>query len=173
MQESKKGQYFSFDAIMATLVFLLAVSLLSNYWFGVRASAEKGSDAYKEALRISDALLGDGSPPEWQTGSQVYSYGLAQSNGTSELNMTKAKRFFQQLANNYTGTQAMLRTNEQLIISIDDISGNTPSPLYFGGHAPQNPTTAVKAVRIATIYDSTTGKYLPVRLTITLWDSNQ
>ncbi|HIH22254.1 TPA: hypothetical protein HA238_00835 [Candidatus Micrarchaeota archaeon] len=59
---TSKGQYFSFDAIIASVVFVLTVLALMSYWNSVKAGMETYSDeTTKEAIRISDLLL---SPPE-------------------------------------------------------------------------------------------------------------
>jgi hypothetical protein len=170
-QNSKKGQYFSFDAIMATLVFLLAVSLLSNYWFGVRAAAEKGDDTYKEALRISDSLLGEGVPQNWHTGSTAYSFGLAKTNATAELDKAKILRFISLLASNYTGVREGLRTAEHIHISIEELSATPPIPLYSGGRIPNAATTAVTVSRISTMTNGAVLK--PVKLTLVLWNDRR
>ena len=53
-----KGQYFSFDAIIASVVFVLTVLALMSYWNSVKAGMETYSDeTTKEAIRISDLLL--------------------------------------------------------------------------------------------------------------------
>lgn len=60
--KTSKGQYFSFDAIIASVVFVLTVLALMSYWNSVKAGMETYSDeTTKEAIRISDLLL---SPPE-------------------------------------------------------------------------------------------------------------
>ncbi|PIT84248.1 hypothetical protein COU37_04255 [Candidatus Micrarchaeota archaeon CG10_big_fil_rev_8_21_14_0_10_45_29] len=56
-----RGQYFSFDAIVASVIFLLAISILINHWYALRSQmGEEGSYLQNEAHRISDLLLGTG-----------------------------------------------------------------------------------------------------------------
>jgi len=175
MQKSSKGQYFSFDAIMATMVFLLAISLLSNYWFGVRAAAEKGDDTYKEALRISDALMGTGVPQNWQAGGPAYSFGLATTNKTAELDKNKTERFIQMLNNNleYPKVREGLRTSEQINVTVEELSSD-PLPYYVsGGHSPDGATTALKVVRIATMDTLDNGKLKPVKVTLIVWNDRR
>jgi hypothetical protein len=63
----KKGQYFSFDAIIAAVIFVASISLLTTYWFGVRAIMDaRSNDLFGEALRVSDSLLTPGNPPDWE-----------------------------------------------------------------------------------------------------------
>lgn len=90
-----KGQYFSFDAIVATVIFVLAISLLVNYWFGARAVMEgMEEDMYREALRLGDSLLTPGNPSSapsfWEdflstTPDQINQVGFADSPGTNIL----------------------------------------------------------------------------------------
>lgn len=66
---TKKGQFFSYDAISGGVVFLIAVALLYSYWFGASPTMQKEAraDLVRETLRLSDALLTTGSPNDWQT----------------------------------------------------------------------------------------------------------
>ncbi len=62
-----KGQYFSFDAIIATVIFILALLALLSYWQSLRTSLDvQSGDLTKEAIRISDALLTPGYLPSGQ-----------------------------------------------------------------------------------------------------------
>lgn len=57
-----KGQYFSFDAIVASVIFVLALMALLSYWHGVRSYLDyQNSDVQKEAVRISNLLF---TPPQ-------------------------------------------------------------------------------------------------------------
>ena len=78
VRHTTKGQYFSFDALMSALILVLAVSLLSAYWFGVQNnSLQQESRMLSRALSISDSLLTSGSPPDWEDADSVRSFGLA------------------------------------------------------------------------------------------------
>ena len=60
-----KGQYFSFDAIIASLIFLMAIVSLISYWHSIRTSVGyQNSEMLTEAFRISDLLMGPGYPPD-------------------------------------------------------------------------------------------------------------
>ena len=55
-----KGQYFSFDALMATLMFLTALMLMFSFWtFSVNASSNDLEGMRKEVIRISSLLISD------------------------------------------------------------------------------------------------------------------
>ena len=60
-----KGQYFSFDAIIASLIFLMAIVSLISYWQSLRTSVGyQNSEMVGEAFRISDTLMTQGYPPD-------------------------------------------------------------------------------------------------------------
>jgi len=62
MKMYKKGQYFSFDAIIAAVIFLMAVVLLLGYWHSIKTFLDyQTSDVMKENLRIASLLF---VPPE-------------------------------------------------------------------------------------------------------------
>ncbi|MFH2106444.1 MAG: hypothetical protein ABII22_04235 [Candidatus Micrarchaeota archaeon] len=53
-----KGQYFSFDAIVASVIFILAIVSLLSYWDSIRSNLDfQNSDVSREAFRVSEALL--------------------------------------------------------------------------------------------------------------------
>ncbi len=58
MRNYKKGQYFSFDAIVASIIFILTFISLVSYWFSVKSMLEsKENELEKQAIRISDFML--------------------------------------------------------------------------------------------------------------------
>jgi len=60
-----KGQYFSFDAIVASVIFVLALMALLSYWHSVRTYLDyQTSDVQKEAVRLSNLLF---APPEFSS----------------------------------------------------------------------------------------------------------
>jgi hypothetical protein len=57
----RKGQYFSFDAIIASVIFVLTIMMLLSYWNSVRTFLDyQANDLNKEATRVSNLLF---SPP--------------------------------------------------------------------------------------------------------------
>ncbi len=56
-----KGQYFSFDAIIASVIFVLALVALLSYWHSVKSFLDyQGGALSKDAIRISNLLF---TPP--------------------------------------------------------------------------------------------------------------
>ncbi|MFA5382150.1 MAG: hypothetical protein WC356_03220 [Candidatus Micrarchaeia archaeon] len=64
-KNTRKGQYFSFDIIIAVILFIITISLIFSYWFSIREIIKTNdSETYRTAIRISDVLVSKGNP-EW------------------------------------------------------------------------------------------------------------
>ncbi len=58
-----KGQYFSFDAIIGGIIFILTAMALFSYWNGVNSSLDQNHDLLaREAFRISEMLFTPADP---------------------------------------------------------------------------------------------------------------
>lgn len=56
--KGRKGVYFSFDAIIASIIFILTVISLLSYWYSVRETViSEDSLLMDEALRISNIMF--------------------------------------------------------------------------------------------------------------------
>ena len=76
-----KGQYFSFDAIIASLIFIMAIVSLVSYWQSLRTSVGyQNSEIVSEAFRISNNLMSQGFPP-YELCQDMEQAGLALENG--------------------------------------------------------------------------------------------
>lgn len=57
----KKGQYFSFDAIVGAVIFVMAISILLNHWFTLNSQMnEQTTFLQDEALRLSEIMMSAG-----------------------------------------------------------------------------------------------------------------
>lgn len=55
---NRKGVYFSFDAIIASVIFILAIISLFSYWYSIRETIMAEDSIMKEeALRVSNLLF--------------------------------------------------------------------------------------------------------------------
>jgi len=83
-----KGQYFSFDAIIGGVIFILTAMALFSYWYGISGTLDQGHEMLaKEAFRISEMIntpmepglamgwrdqhlnytkIGEGHCPQWE-----------------------------------------------------------------------------------------------------------
>ncbi len=54
----RKGQYFSFDAIVASVIFILTFISFLSYWFSVKSALDsKDEELSREAARITDGMF--------------------------------------------------------------------------------------------------------------------
>ncbi|MCX8194748.1 MAG: hypothetical protein N3G22_01420 [Candidatus Micrarchaeota archaeon] len=92
----KKGQYFSFDAIVAAVIGIIALSTLIAYWSGAQSAVDsRALPLHSEAARMSAALLSPGEPANWTNflppsggiGGNIRQVGIASQSGV--LNRTK------------------------------------------------------------------------------------
>lgn len=76
---SMKGQYFSFDAIIASVIFLLAIFMLFGYWHSVKTFLEyQSGQVSREAMRVSSVLFMPGFP-QGADCTRMTTFGLATS----------------------------------------------------------------------------------------------
>ena len=62
----KKGQYFSFDAIIATVIVVIAMTSLLTYWFSVQSVVDAKSNYMQSAaMNMADTLMSPGIPENW------------------------------------------------------------------------------------------------------------
>lgn len=83
---SKKGQYFSFDAIIASVIFLLTLIMLLSYWHSVRTYLDyQANDLSREATRLSTILF---TPPTGTDCKNLKRLGFVNSWSDKRLNGT-------------------------------------------------------------------------------------
>lgn len=165
--ETSKGQYFSFDAIMSALILVIAVSMLSSYWFGVQnAPVQQDDRMQRRALAISDALLTSGNPVDWRVAADAKVFGLANAQNSS-LSADKIVKFANYLnaGNNYN-TTCNSYSVPNFFVAIDALDGGGTD--YTLGHAPAIDAAAqAQVVRVGTLE----GKI--VNLKVIVWAKNQ
>lgn len=74
---SLKGQYFSFDAIIGGVIFILTAMALFSYWYGISGTLDQRHESLaKEAFRISEMLytpIDPGLAVDWRDAHLNYS----------------------------------------------------------------------------------------------------
>ena len=160
-----KGQYFSFDAIIATVIMVLAFSSLVAYWYGAQTVVESRTySRLADANRIAESLLSPGSPSNWNDLgdiNQIRQIGIATSFG-NELNRSKVDDF-EANANgaNYAEFGNLLRAGGEYFILIERT--DTGDIIAAIGHSHVNANVTAVANRGATL----DGR--PVRMRVFLW----
>jgi len=176
-----KGQYFSFDAVVATLIMVVAITSLVAYWFGVQSVVEsRNNPMYADSLRIAESLLSPGSPSNWTayvTGNtadleNIRQIGLAK-NFSNELDRNKIEKL-QYLVQNqlkYNETGRIMRATGDYFIKIEQT--DKPDGEYFeiGSDPAQygKNATEVSIANRGAVLDDGSGKLVPMRLRLYLW----
>ncbi len=177
-QGTRKGQYFSFDAMVAVIIFVLAVSLLTSYWFGVRAIMDAQSDDIaKDALRLSDSLIGPGNPIDWAiriwpSSAGPTQFGLCTDYSSDVLDEQKLEKFQQRGDSDYEGLKTGLRIGNDFYVNITDPLGEYG---YDAGWAPPAGIKNVVIVRRVVALNASDGMgghaQRPMSLNIYLWNN--
>jgi hypothetical protein len=149
-----KGQYFSFDAIMASVIFVLALVALLSYWHSVRSFLDFQNDQIsKDAITVSNQLFSPASPsPDCAT---IDRLGFA-----LDWNDRRANQSIIDCSKTQTQDwlRAKLGTPYGVSIKITDLANGTIE--YIGGDVPSGTTNVIKIRRLATVVNSTNGTYL-------------
>lgn len=197
--EGMKGQYFSFDAIVATVIVVLAITTLSAYWFSVQSVVEaKSSHLYASALRIGDILLSPGVPDAWNdprvlkldditTLSSVQQLGL--TNGYSnDINQSKVETLQGMAADKdfYSGMKKLLHADgygEEVYVLVQQADDNSKIYQlgcdYATGIDPAYPVAGVaiahRGGRLVFEPDALGLQKapVPVRVLVSFWRQNQ
>ncbi|MFH1285012.1 MAG: hypothetical protein ABIH99_00340 [Candidatus Micrarchaeota archaeon] len=161
--KNKKGQFFSYDALISVVIFLLAFSILIFYWTNIRAvSEDPREDMQKSALSLSDALLTPGNPSNWDSlavnNEFLYQIGVANDSETNVINTTKMCKLVDFAATNYDATKNALQMPYNYYIAVEDAGGNVKSaacssvPTELKAGVPiqptNNPSNVVNIVRV-------------------------
>lgn len=100
---NRKGVYFSFDAIIASVIFILTIISLLSYWYSVRETVMSEDPLIaEEALRISNLLF---LPSE-------DSFGFALSHEDKSLDVAKIINY----ENKYFPDEEMERMRQDLSV---------------------------------------------------------
>jgi len=171
-----KGQYFSFDAIIATVIMVLAFSSLVAYWYGAQAVVEsRNYSRLADANRIAESLLSPGSPSDWNELSYTYQIrqiGIATSFG-NELDMGKVDALLLNANPNAGGNYAemgnLMRTGGDYFILIERPDDSGGLLREIGKYPiPANATFVAVANRGVTYRDAD-GNSRPARMRVFLW----
>ncbi len=85
----RKGQFFSYDAIVAGLMFILLLTLLYTYWNSLRSTISvRIDDVTRIAMDASNLLMTPGFPINWDS-SNYNQIGLTSSYNSICIEQTK------------------------------------------------------------------------------------
>ncbi|MFA6214371.1 MAG: hypothetical protein WC717_03775 [Candidatus Micrarchaeia archaeon] len=160
-----KGQYFSFDAVIATVIMVLAFSSLVAYWHGAQTVVEeRNSNRLADAYRMAESLLSPGAPGNWEDGAigNVRQLGISRGYG-NELDEGKVDALVAFSQDDYEGTGRLLRAGGDYRIVIEYTMPMMAPVAEIGGNFPENADYVVVANR------GITYKGKPGRMRVFLW----
>jgi hypothetical protein len=150
-----KGQYFSFDAIIGAVIFIMALVALLSYWHSVKSYLDYQSDPLSsEAVRVANLMFTPPSPsPDC---SSMTSLGFAMSWNDSRVN---ASMISCAEGLNESELEQDLGTPYAVSINVTDLSATPPpAPLTIPSlGVPKDAQNVVIMHRLATVVNSTDG----------------
>jgi len=163
---AQKGQYFSFDAVIATIIMVLAFSTLVAYWHGAQSVLEeRAGSRLADAGRIAESLLSPGSPPDWDNGmyiTDIRQPGIAKGFG-NELDGWKVAQLQLLSSQDYEGVGNLLRAGGDYYVLIERTERVGAPVAEIGRPYHANASYVVAATRGATLDGH------PVRMRVFLW----
>jgi len=156
----RKGQYFSFDAIIASVIFMIAVVMLLSYWHSVKTFLEyQSGDMSREAMRIAAMLLSPPSP-SYALGNNcgnMQSIGLVNSFVDKTINESTLEclRSQQQVNSNFLKSKFATPYNVAINVTKVAKAGSSKPDYYTIGTIDTSKPSSeiVKIRRIATLVD--------------------
>ncbi len=156
-----KGQYFSFDAIMASVIFVLALVALLSYWHSVKSFLDyQNDDLSKEAIRISNLLFA----PSSSDCASVEKLGFAISWSDRRINSS-----ILECAAKHDGAWLKDKLETPYNASIKIISVSSASINYIGEPVPAGVQNVVNIRRLATVYNFTDKTSYPVVVDLSVY----
>ncbi|MEM3455097.1 MAG: hypothetical protein QXT72_00860 [Candidatus Micrarchaeia archaeon] len=154
---TKKGQFFSYDAIVAGVLFILLLTILYNYWNSLRTAVSvRIDDSSRIALSVSNMLLTPGYPLDWNS-TNFNQIGLTEDYNTIKINEAKVSNLTLISYINYELMKERLGVGPyEIYITIGD---------EIIGIAPLNPTSKVTISRPAIYKDRLEN------LSVTIWST--
>jgi len=167
-----KGQYFSFDAIIAAVIFIMALVALLSYWHSVKSYLDYQNDPVsQDAVRISNLLFTPPTPSPPPGASSV-------CDGMTRLGFSISwddRRVDQSIvdctstaASNPEFLQRVLGTPYDVEIDVTDLSYARPT-VVIGAPVPADAIEVVKMRRLATIVNQSDGSNYPAAFDISLY----
>jgi len=150
-----KGQYFSFDAIIASVIFVLALVALLSYWHSVRSFLDYQNDPLsKDVIRVSNLLFTPPSPISSSCG-DMDRLGFARAWDDRRVNESIVDCAESQ---NQAWLRSKLSTAYGTSISVTNLEDG--SVRTIGGEVPSGTANVVKIRRLATLVNGTGGTIL-------------
>jgi hypothetical protein len=116
----RKGQVWSYDLIVGSIIFVIAMGILAFFWWSARTNISENKDAMvAESAKVSDVLMSPGIPANWNmlvkltdqsTWANVQQIGLAEDWGSNILSIDKLYKFTNMSLLNYPAVKSKIRS---------------------------------------------------------------
>jgi len=141
----RKGQVWSYDLIIGSILFVIAMGILAFFWWSVRTNMTEEKDKMiLESIKVADSLVSPGSPTNWEsavnlndqsTWQGIQQIGLVRSwndNDSNILSIDKVNKFRMMSLTNYSFTKTRLRSQYDFYIQflIHDVNGTDKMAKY-------------------------------------------
>ena len=184
-----KGQVWSYDLIIGSILFLITLGMLTFFWWSVTTSISTSEEkTIIESLKFSDMLLTPGIPEIWfvnsssaQTWNNVQQIGLTTNTSKRTLEWIKLGSFYDMSAYNYSPTRLKANSPYDYYIYLTQHNGTEQAIgvvgygsgiiYYSAGLDPvaYNAKAIVKTERIA-IYQNEIVRFKLLTWTSQAWD---
>jgi hypothetical protein len=149
-----KGQYFSFDAIIASVIFVLALVALLSYWHSVRSFLDYQNDPLsKDAIRVSNLLFTPPAPSSACGTMEKLGFAAAWDDKRLDPDLIDCAEGMSQAS-----LKANLSTPYGVVINITNVANGSVTTI--GGDVPAGAVNVVKIRRLSTALNSSGGTYL-------------
>ncbi len=150
-----KGQYFSFDAIIASVIFVLALFALLSYWHSVRSLLDFQNEALgKDAVRVSNLFFTPPSPPEADCNSlERLGFAFSWDDRRVDEALLKCAE-----TKDPGELKELLGTANNVSVEVENLANNEVT--LIGGPVPAEVVDVVKIRRLATVVDANGDTYL-------------
>lgn len=137
LDKLRKGQVWSYDLMMSSILFVIAMGILAFFWWSARTNMTEEKDTMTLAsIKVADTLVSPGSPTDWQssidvnnqsTWSDIQQIGLGRSWSDTDSNVISTDKLysFQMMSfNNYSFTKSRLNSQYDYYIQFIIHNGN-------------------------------------------------
>jgi hypothetical protein len=168
-----KGQYFSFDAIIASVIFMMAIVMLLGYWYSVKAFLEfQSGDTQREALRIASILFTPGFP-DGADCDRMSSLGFAVSWNDRSVRESLLDCASREAGSNPDFLKQEFSSPYNVSINVRYVQegegSTTPRNIWIGNSAPSSESEIVKMRRAGTVVRELPSKNITLLATFDIY----
>ncbi|MEM3555726.1 MAG: hypothetical protein QXF56_03355 [Candidatus Micrarchaeia archaeon] len=139
----KKGQIWSYDLIIGSIIFAIAMGILAFFWWSTQTNISENKDLIaKESIKVSDLLMSPGIPPNWNelvnlddqgTWGVVQQFGIVDKWDSNTLSIDKVYKFRQISLRNYSFAKTKLRSRYDFFFELVEINNSVESRIKLNG----------------------------------------